>query len=137
MTVRRVLWLPLTAIVTLTLGAAGFILIVNQPSGSLKARVDAAVFKKTIDRDGFVNKRSIEDAVNEVRSPTGAAQVDNYCATQCWYDNLVVSPAGHPDVIYIGGSFDYPRARRYSYLASKASEMYFRKIRPRTTWQTD
>jgi hypothetical protein len=31
----------------------------------------------------------------------------DYCATQCWYDNYVVSPAGHPDVVYIGGSFDY------------------------------
>lgn len=31
----------------------------------------------------------------------------DYCATQCWYDNYVVSPAGHPDDVYIGGSFDY------------------------------
>ena len=31
----------------------------------------------------------------------------DYCETQCWYDNYVVSPAGHPDIVYIGGSFDY------------------------------
>jgi Arc-like DNA binding domain len=31
----------------------------------------------------------------------------DYCETQCWYDNFVVSPAGHPDIVYIGGSFDY------------------------------
>ena len=31
----------------------------------------------------------------------------DYCETQCWYDNMVVSPAGHPDMVYIGGSFDY------------------------------
>ena len=31
----------------------------------------------------------------------------DYCETQCWYDNVVVSPAGHPDMVYIAGSFDY------------------------------
>jgi hypothetical protein len=37
----------------------------------------------------------------------GGAQVDNYCGTQCWYDNYVVTPKGYPDVVYLGGSFDY------------------------------
>jgi len=36
-----------------------------------------------------------------------AAPTYNYCSGQCWYDNFVVSPAGHPDMVYIGGSFDY------------------------------
>ena len=31
----------------------------------------------------------------------------DYCDGQCWYDNYVVSPAGHPDIVYVGGSFDY------------------------------
>ena len=31
----------------------------------------------------------------------------NYCTGQCWYDNFVVSPAGSPDTVYVGGSFDY------------------------------
>jgi hypothetical protein len=31
----------------------------------------------------------------------------NYCTGQCWYDNFVVTPAGHPDMVYLGGSFDY------------------------------
>jgi hypothetical protein len=34
-------------------------------------------------------------------------QNENYCTGQCWYDNFVVSPAGAPDVVYLGGSFDY------------------------------
>jgi hypothetical protein len=37
----------------------------------------------------------------------------NVCTGQCWYDNIVVSPAGYPDMVYIGGSFDYS-----SYFAS-------------------
>ncbi len=34
-------------------------------------------------------------------------QVANYCTGQCWYDNFVVSPVGHPDIVYIGGSYQY------------------------------
>jgi hypothetical protein len=30
-----------------------------------------------------------------------------YCTGQCWYDNLVVTPAGQPDMVYLGGSFSY------------------------------
>jgi hypothetical protein len=33
-----------------------------------------------------------------------------YCgfgAAQCWYDNVVYSPPGHPDTIYLGGNYDY------------------------------
>jgi hypothetical protein len=35
------------------------------------------------------------------------AQNVNYCEGQCWYDNVVYSPAGHPNVVYLMGSFDY------------------------------
>ena len=31
----------------------------------------------------------------------------NYCTGQCVYDNFVVSPAGHPDEVYVGGSYQY------------------------------
>jgi hypothetical protein len=31
----------------------------------------------------------------------------NYCSGQCWYDNFVVSPAGYPDIVYLGGSYAY------------------------------
>src|SRR5712691_1438703 len=31
-----------------------------------------------------------------------------YCTGQCWYDNVVVSTAEDPNVVYLGGSFDYP-----------------------------
>jgi len=36
-------------------------------------------------------------------------QTLNYCSSQCWYDNVVYSPPGKPDVVYLGGSFDYAR----------------------------
>jgi len=31
----------------------------------------------------------------------------NYCTGQCWYDNYVVTPAGYPDTVYLGGSYQY------------------------------
>lgn len=33
--------------------------------------------------------------------------VDNYCTAQCWYDNVVYTPPGFPDVVYVGGSYSY------------------------------
>ena len=36
-----------------------------------------------------------------------AGQTINYCTGQCWYDNLVVTPKGHPDIVYLGGSYQY------------------------------
>src|SRR5262245_24323661 len=38
---------------------------------------------------------------------TSAWDTFNFCTGQCWYDNFVYTPPGHPDVIYIGGSYQY------------------------------
>jgi len=35
------------------------------------------------------------------------AQNIGYCTGQCWYDNVVYTPPGSPDIVYIGGSFSY------------------------------
>ena len=35
------------------------------------------------------------------------AQNIGYCTGQCWYDNVVYTAAGSPDVVYLGGSFSY------------------------------
>ncbi len=31
----------------------------------------------------------------------------NVCTGQCWYDNFVYTPAGYPDIVYVGGSYSY------------------------------
>jgi hypothetical protein len=38
----------------------------------------------------------------------------NYCTGQCWYDNLVYTPPGHPDIVYLGGSYLYNETGRIS-----------------------
>ena len=37
-----------------------------------------------------------------------------YCTSQCWYDNYVISPAGAPDVVYLGGSYSYGEQHKVS-----------------------
>jgi len=29
------------------------------------------------------------------------------CTSQCWYDNFVYTPPGNPDIVYIGGAYQY------------------------------
>ena len=46
------------------------------------------------------------------QASTAPNQTLNYCGdpavgAQCWYDNVVYSPPGKPDVVYLGGSFNY------------------------------
>jgi hypothetical protein len=36
----------------------------------------------------------------------------NICNGQCWYDEFVYTPPGHPDIVYVGGSYAY--GERYS-----------------------
>ena len=31
----------------------------------------------------------------------------NLCTGQCWYDSFIYTPAGYPDIVYIGGSYAY------------------------------
>jgi len=39
----------------------------------------------------------------------------NYCTGQCWYDNEVVTPPGHPDMVYVLGSYQYGESPDESY----------------------
>jgi hypothetical protein len=48
----------------------------------------------------FVDKTSSSPA-----SPGYATY--NFCTGQCWYDQGVYSPAGHPDMVYVFGSYVY------------------------------
>jgi len=38
---------------------------------------------------------------------TSAWDTFNFCTGQCWYDNFVYTPPGHPDTVYLGGSYQY------------------------------
>jgi hypothetical protein len=55
----------------------------------------------------FYRANNAQAATNASFADMATAQNINYCTTQCWYDNIVFSPAGYPDVVYLLGCFSY------------------------------
>jgi hypothetical protein len=46
----------------------------------------------------------------DITTPQSLGYCSSFAAgAQCWYDNVVYSPLGSPDDVYIGGSYDYDR----------------------------
>jgi len=79
-------------------------------SSSLAAASQARLYR-TDDAANATNA-SFTDLTAVQQSSTAPNQTLNYCGdpavgAQCWYDNVVYSPPGKPDVIYLGGSFNY------------------------------
>ena len=64
--------------------------------GDGNAGTNAARFYRTDDAAGAA-----------VFTDMTTSQNIDYCDGQCWYDNVVYSPPGKPDVVYLGGSFSY------------------------------
>ena len=55
--------------------------------------------------------KSTDGGASWTMLPAGAAGVDNvedYCTAQCSYDNIIETAPDNPNVVYAGGSFDYP-----------------------------
>jgi hypothetical protein len=55
---------------------------------------------------------SFIDLTAQQQSSSAPNQTLNYCGdpavgAQCWYDNVVYTPPGKPDVVYLGGSYNY------------------------------
>jgi hypothetical protein len=49
----------------------------------------------------------------DITTPQSLGYCSSFAAgAQCWYDNVVYSPLGSPDVLYIAGSYDYDRVHK-------------------------
>ena len=44
---------------------------------------------------------------DELRARKPGFATFNLCTGQCWYDQFVYTPKGHPDIVYAGGSYSY------------------------------
>ncbi len=55
----------------------------------------------------FYRAANAQTATNASFVDLTTAQNIGYCDPQCWYDNLVYSPAGYPDIVYLGGALSY------------------------------
>ena len=80
--------------------------VTTLPTGDTRMIVGAGSYPPGGGPNSSVWRSSNADTSATFQS-VGHAQVDNYCTGQCWYDNFVVIPAGNPNSVYLGGSFQY------------------------------
>jgi hypothetical protein len=85
--------------------------VTTLPSGATRMYVGAGsggeAFNPPSPQATFWRSDDVSSAVVAAFASFGGAQVLDYCTGQCWYDNLIYTPAGFPDVVYLGGSFSY------------------------------
>ena len=55
----------------------------------------------------FYRSDDVAAAGTPVFSDLTNSQNIDYCTGQCWYDNVVYSPPGKPNIVYLGGSYSY------------------------------
>jgi hypothetical protein len=78
----------------------------NSPTGTAFYRADDATQSASGLFDGTNNTAAWKKLTSSDRTNPYYATFD-YCTGQCVYDNFVVSPPGHPDEVYVGGSYQY------------------------------
>ena len=54
----------------------------------------------------FIDLTAAQDASAAPNQTLGYCS-SNAAGAQCWYDNVIYTPPGKPDVVYVGGSYDY------------------------------
>src|SRR5438874_7231099 len=78
----------------------------NSSTGTAFYRADDATQTASGLFDGTNNTAAWKNLTSSDRTNPYYATF-NYCTGQCVYDNFVVSPPGHPDEVYVGGSYQY------------------------------
>src|SRR5262249_29075664 len=63
------------------------------------------VFRSDDVATGSPTFTQLTSATNDPSTPAWATR--NFCTGQCWYDNYVYTPTGHPDMVYVLGSYEY------------------------------
>jgi hypothetical protein len=91
--------------------AGGFTRMYVGVGNSSEAAENLARLYRTDDAAGaasFTDLTAVQDASPAPNQTLGYCG-DPSVGAQCWYDNVVYSPPGKPDVVYLGGSFNYSR----------------------------
>jgi hypothetical protein len=89
--------------------ANGFTRMYVGDGSSSVASANQARLYRTDDAAGAA---TFTDLTAQQQASSAPNQTLNYCGdpavgAQCWYDNVVYSPPNKPDVVYLGGSFNY------------------------------
>jgi len=88
------------------------IAVTTLPNGHTRMYVgeghtSAAEFSRLYRSDQVESGSPVFTQITSSDPSTSAWDTFNFCTGQCWYDNFVYTPPGHPDIIYIGGSYQY------------------------------
>jgi hypothetical protein len=91
--------------------AGGFTRMYVGVGNSSVATINQARLYRT-DNAVTASNASFTDLTAVQQASSAPNQTLNYCGdpavgAQCWYDNVVYSPPGKPDVVYLGGSYNY------------------------------
>lgn len=86
---------------------AEFSLANNGGTTRMYVGIGSAISSASPIRAHFFRADNAQTATNASFVDMTTAQNFNYCEGQCWYDNVVYSPPGNPNVVYLMGSFDY------------------------------
>ena len=94
------------------------------PNGSTRMYLSEGSQGETINGIRYYSRLFRSDSVatgapvfTDLTSPDPANQgygSFDFCTGQCWYDQFVVTPAGHPDLVFLGGSYSYNEVGRVS-----------------------
>lgn len=92
-------------------GATRFSTTISHPAGHAPVMYTGFDW---VDKDGHHHAarvfRSDDAAAHWSELPTGPAGIDSildYCTTQCSYDNVVEADPSNPDIVYVGGVYNY------------------------------
>jgi hypothetical protein len=85
--------------------------ITTLPNGATRMYVGAGTLNSPANGDTtaatFWRSDDVSSTTIAPFQSLGGAQVLNYCTGQCWYDNVVFTPKGFSDTVYLAGSFVY------------------------------
>jgi hypothetical protein len=106
-------WTQIKTSLNSTIGTTRPDITVNRlPNGKTRMYVgeghtSATEYSRLFRSDDVATGAPVFTQLTSNNPATPAWHTFNFCTGQCWYDNFVYSPPGHPDVIYIGGSYQY------------------------------
>jgi hypothetical protein len=106
-------WVQIKPSLNATIGTTRPDIAVNRlPNGNTRMYVgeghtSAAEYSRLYRSDDVATGSPVFTQITSDDPATPAWHTFNFCTGQCWYDNFVYSPPGHPDIVYLGGSYQY------------------------------
>ena len=79
----------------------------NQPAATLLASEPAGATEPPANGNPFPTTYNGWQRLTSTSTASPYFATDDFCTAQCWYDEVVYTPPGRPNVVYVLGSFQY------------------------------